>query len=43
MEYYNGRPINDAKRSEMKIRTYDFLDKILQEFIENILLYLWNR
>ena len=28
MEYYNGRPINVAKRSEMEIRTYDFLDKI---------------
>lgn len=28
MEHYNGRPINDVKRSEIEIRTYDFLDKI---------------
>ena len=28
MEHYNGRPINDVKRSEMEIRTYDFLDKM---------------
>lgn len=28
MKYYNSRPINDAKRSEMEIITYDFLDTI---------------
>ena len=28
MEHYDGRPINDIKRSEMEIRTYNLLDKI---------------
>ena len=28
MVHYNGRPINDGMRSEVEIRTYDFLDKI---------------
>jgi len=28
MEHYTGRPTNDVDRSEIEVKTYDFLDKI---------------